>query len=186
MIKKITITGYKAHELGIFNDDHAGIPVIKHALTERLITLLEDGLEWVLISGQLGVEAWTAEIIWALKDDYPQLKYAVMTPFLEQEKNWNDSKKEKYNAIIQAADFVTSLTNRPYEAPWQFVEKNKFFITHSDALLIVYDEENEGSPIYIKQLAEKFSETNEYPIYTIDAYDLQSIADEIQQEEWQE
>ena len=41
------MTGYKQHELGIFDDTHPGIRYIKKALTSRLIPLLEDGLESV-------------------------------------------------------------------------------------------------------------------------------------------
>ena len=52
--------------------------------------------------------------------------------FLDQEKNWNEAKQEKYEMILAQADFVTSLTKRPYEAPWQFIEKNEFFLKNSD------------------------------------------------------
>ncbi|MBQ0138393.1 MAG: DUF1273 domain-containing protein [Kurthia sp.] len=183
-MKKLTVTGYKAHELGIFQDTHPGVEIIKKALYNQLEIFVQQGLEWIFISGQQGVETWTAEVIWELQENYPELQYAVMTPFLDQEKNWKEPKQEKYQEILQAADFVTSLTNRPYEAPWQFIEKNKWFITHSDALLIVYDDENEGSPKYIKKLAEKYMENHDFELFTIDAYDLQYIAEEIQQAKW--
>lgn len=183
-IKKLTVTGYKAHELGIFQDSHPGVEIIKKALYDQLEVLVQEGLEWIFLSGQQGVETWAAEVIWSLQEEYPELQYAVMTPFLDQEKNWKEPKKEKYQEIIHAADFVTSLTNKPYEAPWQFVEKNKWFITHSDALLVVYDDENEGSPKYIKQLAEKYMDNHDYELFIIDAYDLQLIAEEIQQNSW--
>lgn len=183
-LKKLTVTGYKAHELGIFQEDHPGVEIIKKALYDQLEVLVQEGLEWIFISGQQGVETWTAEVVWLLQEDYPELQYAVMTPFLEQEKNWKDPKKEKYQEVLHGADFVTSLTNKPYEAPWQFVEKNKWFITHSDAALIVYDEENEGSPKYIKQLAEKYMENHDFEMFIIDAYDLQLIGEEIQQSKW--
>lgn len=184
-MKKLTVTGYKAHELGIFQEVHPGVEIIKKALYDQLEIFAQQGLEWVFISGQQGVETWTAEVVWALQEHYPKLQYAVMTPFLAQEKNWKDPKKEKYQEILQAADFVTSLTNKPYEAPWQFIEKNKWFITHSDALLVVYDDENEGSPKYIKNLAQKYMENHDFEIFTIDAYDLQYIAEEIQQQQWE-
>lgn len=80
------ITGYKPHELGIFNDKHPGIPIIKKALENRLRNLLDEGLEWVIISGQQGVETWSVEVVLTLKEEFPDLKYAVITPFLEQEK----------------------------------------------------------------------------------------------------
>lgn len=96
MIKTLFITGYRPHELGIFNDKHPGIEIIKKALKNKLQTLLDDGLEWVIVSGQLGVELWATEVVRSLKEQYPTLKYSVITPFLEQEKNWNEHKQEQY------------------------------------------------------------------------------------------
>ncbi|MFF2752763.1 DUF1273 domain-containing protein [Psychrobacillus sp. NPDC058041] len=183
MVKRLVVTGYKAHELGIFNDSHPGIPIIKKAIKNQLIALINEGLEWLILSGQQGVESWTAELVLEMKEEFPHLKYAIITPFLEQEKNWNELKQEKYQALLFQADFQTSLTKKTYEAPWQFVEKNKFFLRNSDGILIVYDEENEGSPKYIKILAEKYAEKENYSIFLIDAYDLQLIAEEIAEEE---
>ena len=183
-MKRLVVTGYKQHELGIFDDKHPGIAFIKKALESRLLALLDEGLEWVIISGQLGVETWAAEVVIELKEMYPQLNYAVITPFLEQEKNWNDTNKEQYRMLIANADYEISLTSIPYEAPWQFVEKNKFFLRNSDAMLIVYDEENEGSPKFIKEAADRYAEVSDYVVLTITANDLQVIAEEEQMKEW--
>lgn len=183
-MKTIYVTGYRPQELGIFNDKHPGIPIIKKALYNQLQRLCDEGLEWVVVSGQLGVEFWATEVVLALKRDYPHLKYSVITPFLEQEKNWNDQKKEKYALMTMQADFVTSVTKRPYEAPWQFTEKDKFIIQNTDGMLLIYDEENEGSPKYVKRLVEKYQENNDYTLLQINAYDLQVVAEEIQQQDW--
>ena len=186
MMKSLYITGYRPHELGIFNDKHPGVPVIKKALENQLRILIEDGLEWVVISGQLGVETWAAQVVLELKNDYPQLKYSIITPFLEQEKNWNEHKQETFMHIVSKADFVTSVTKRPYEAPWQFIEKDKFIIDNTDATLLVYDEENEGSPKYVLRLIQKYMEQHEeYELLMINAYDLQMVAEEMQQgDDW--
>ena len=187
-IKRLAVTGYKPQELGIFNDSHPGLAVIKKALKDRLLPLIEDGLEWVLVSGQLGVETWVIEVVWELQEAFPNLQYGVMIPFLDQEKNWNEQKKLHYNDIMAKADFTTAITNRPYEAPWQFVEKNKFFVLHSDAFLILYDEEQDGSPKYVKQLVKTYIDKHnaDYELLTIDAYDLQVVAEEEQQRMWEQ
>ncbi|PIC64324.1 hypothetical protein CSV79_07590 [Sporosarcina sp. P13] len=185
MTKRLVVSGYKAHELGIFNEQHPGIAIIKKALTDQLLTMLDQGLEWVIISGQLGVETWAIECVWDLQEDYPHLQYAVITPFLDQQANWNETKKETYEQLIALADYFVSLTNKPYEAPWQFVEKNKFLLRNSDALLLVYDEENEGSPKFIKQMAAQLAETTNYELLTITADDLQLIAEDLQREQWE-
>ena len=183
-VKTIYVTGYRAHELGIFNDKHPGIAVIKKALYDQLYQLCDAGLEWIVISGQLGVESWAAETVLELKKEFPNVKYSVITPFLEQEKNWNEQKQTQYIQIINNADFVTSVTKRPYEAPWQFIEKDKFIINNTDGILLVYDEDNEGSPKYILKLVEKYMEQNDYELIRINAYDLQVVAEELQRSDW--
>lgn len=179
-MKSLYVAGYRPHELGIFNDKHPGIQVIKKAIENELRTFIDEGLEWVIISGQQGVETWTAEVVLELKHTFPQLKYSIITPFLDIEKNWNEQKKEKFYYIQSQADFVTSVTKRPYEAPWQFIEKDKFIIQNTDGLLLIYDEDHEGSPKYVKLLAEKYMEKYEYLLRIITSYDLQVIAEEMQ------
>lgn len=184
MIKSLYVSGYRPHELGIFNDKHPGVPIIKKAIESELRKLIDDGLEWIVISGGQGVETWAAEVVIELKNEFPHLKYSIITPFLEQEKNWNEVKQQYYSYIISKSDFVTSVTKRPYEAPWQFSEKDKFIIQNTDALLLIYDEENEGSPKYLKRLADKFAENHAYEIIIVNAYDLQIIAEELAQSDW--
>lgn len=185
-MKSLYITGYRPHELGIFNDTHPGVAIIKTALENQLRMLIEDGLEWIVISGQQGVETWAAQVVIELKADYPEVKYSIITPFLEQEKNWNEHKQTTYMHIVSKADFVTSVTKRPYEAPWQFIEKDKFIIDNTDGTLLVYDEENEGSPKYIHRLIQKYQEQHDdYTLVVINAYDLQTVAEEMQRgDDW--
>ena len=78
--------------------------------------------------------------------------------------------------------FAISLNDR------KFVEKNKFFVLHSDAFLILYDEEQDGSPKYVKQLVKTYIDKHnaDYELLTIDAYDLQVVAEEEQQRMWEQ
>ena len=186
MLKRLVVTGYKPHELGIFNDKHPGVAVIRRALKDRMRGLLEDGgLEWVIVSGQPGVETWAAETAFELREDYPELQVAVILPFLGQEEKWNDSKKSAFESVMARADFSTVLTRRPYEAPWQFAERDKFLLRNSDGILLVYDEENEGSPKWMKRLAEQRAEAGDYELLILNAFDLQLTAEDIQAEKWE-
>lgn len=185
MIKTLYVTGYRPYELGIFNDKHPGIAIIKKAIEDQLRALLDEGLEWVVISGQLGVELWTAEVVIELKKDYPNLKYSIITPFLNHEKNWNEANQQKYYYIKSMTDHFASITKTEYQAPWQFIEKDKFIVSHTDGILLVYDEDNEGSPKYIKSYIEKYKENAEYEMLRITAYDLQLIAEEMERATWE-
>lgn len=181
-----TVTGYKPHEIGIFNDiRHPGVEYIKKALKKNIIQLIEnEALEWILVSGQLGVELWAAEVTIELQEDFPDLKLAIITPFLEQEANWKEEKQEYYQFILAQADFVDSLTKRPYENPSQFRMKNQFFINKSNGLLILYDEDTPGSPKYILEIARKKQEKDEtFHIKSITPYDIQVLVEEEQMED---
>lgn len=179
-MRRVLITGYKATELGIFSLKHPGIAIIKKAIKKQILSLIDDGLEWVIVSGQWGIEVWAAEVVIELKQHYSNLQLAVITPFLEQEENWNEEKKEIYARVLQNADYVNSVSKKKYEGGWQFKEKNKFLLRNTDGMVLVYDEENPSSPRFIKELAIKRGQETDYPIVSINAFDLQSIADEEQ------
>nr|MBR9646520.1 DUF1273 family protein [Streptococcus sp. 11-4097] len=86
--------------------DHPGVECIKKALHRKLTTFVEEGLEWVIISGQLGVELWAAEVVFEIQVEYPNLKLAVFTPFLEQEESWKEDNREHYECILSQADHI--------------------------------------------------------------------------------
>lgn len=56
MVKIIYITGYKSFELNIFKDDAPEVYYLKQFIRHKLINYLDEGLEWVLIQGQMGIE----------------------------------------------------------------------------------------------------------------------------------
>lgn len=183
MIKSILLSGYKSHELGIWDTKNPGILIIKAAIEKQLRVLIEEGLEWVIIGGQPGVELWAAEVVLELKNEFPELKLGVLMPFLEQEKNWKEERKEFYQMIMDQADFVEVVSKKPYIAPWQFKARDEFSLDHTDALLLVYDEEKEGSPLFLKKAADRRIDSSDYSIITINMYDLQTVAEEIQEKE---
>ncbi|WP_368504400.1 DUF1273 domain-containing protein [Alkalihalophilus sp. As8PL] len=171
-MKVLAISGYKAHELGIFDQKHQGIAYIKKAIEQKLRTFIDEGLQWVIISGQLGVELWAAEIVLSLKEEFPQLKLSVLTPFLKQEERWKEETQQHYNSIINQADFVDSITKRPYDSPAQLRLKNEFIIEKSDGLLLLVDEEKPGSPMYYLEPAKIKAEQQNYIIHYITPTDL--------------
>ncbi|EKN69557.1 hypothetical protein BABA_09031 [Neobacillus bataviensis LMG 21833] len=180
MSKVLAISGYKPFELGIFKKDHPSVFYIKAALKKSLLPIIEEGLEWVLISGQLGVELWAAEVVFDLQMEFPELKLAVITPFLDQESSWNEINKEWYESVLAGADYIDSVSKKGYEKPWQFRLKNQFFIEKSDGLLLLYDQEKEGSPKYIYEMAVQYQRKQSYPIELITFYDLQMVVEEEQ------
>lgn len=178
MLKVLYITGYKNYELGIFSNNCDEVNFIKQAIAKRLIPLIEEGLEWVIITGQLGIELWAGEVVLELKNEYTDLKLAVLTPFLHQESNWSEKNKEYYNSVLSSADLLESISKKPYISPAQFKNRDSFILHKTDGILIVYDEEKEGSAKYIWQETKKYQENNAYLRLQIDFNDLQQLIEE--------
>lgn len=105
-MKTLLVTGYRAHELGIFDNKHQGIPYIKKALANRLKPLIEEGVEWVITPGQYGVDLWACEVVSELKTQYPELKLGIITAHTGQEEKWKEEKQNEYRRIIAGADFL--------------------------------------------------------------------------------
>lgn len=179
MIKNLLITGYRAQELGIFNQKHAGIPFIKQAIMNRLIPLLDQGLEWVITPGQYGVDLWACEVAIALKSQYPDLKCAIITAFSNQEGKWSEEKQEYYHKIISQLDYVGAVSKEEYMGSWQFTARDDLLLRKTDGILVLYDEENgAASPRYIKERAMKKNLADGYACMILTPEEIQDIADE--------
>lgn len=179
MIKNLLITGYRAHELGIYNQKHPGIPYIRQAITNRLIPLAEEGLEWVITPGQYGVDLWACEAVIDLKLQYPDLRLAVITAYSNQEETWKEERQAYYEGVLQQVDYYGAVSHQPYAGTWQFRARDELLLRKTDGILLVYDEEaGLGSPRFIKEQAWRKSEREGYVCLTVSSEDIQSLANE--------
>ncbi|MFQ3781943.1 DUF1273 domain-containing protein [Staphylococcus saprophyticus] len=180
MIKTVYVTGYKSFELNIFKDDAPEVSYLKKFIEHKLKQLIEEGLEWVLIQGQMGIELWTAEVVLALKATYPDLKLGIITPFYGHIDRWNEQNQAKYNHIVHHADFVDSVFHSSYEGPHQFKQTDQFMLAHSDTTLLIYDEEQEASPKFFKQMLVDFMEKTNYTCDIVTFDELTEFINDLQ------
>ncbi|WP_301420427.1 DUF1273 domain-containing protein [Mammaliicoccus lentus] len=174
-MSSIYFTGYKPFELNIFNDDQPEVKVIKAYIKELIENEIEEGVEWVIISGQLGFELWTAEVTIDLKNKYPDLKLAVLTPFLNHFNKWNETNQQKYQNIVMNADYVNAIHQSEYQGAFQFRQANDFILDNTDKTILFYDDEQEASPKYFKTKLVDFAEKTNYTYNVITFMDLQDF-----------
>jgi uncharacterized phage-like protein YoqJ len=178
-MNNLLVTGYRAHELGIFDQKHKGIVYIKKAILARLVPLVEEGLEWVITPGQYGVDLWACEAVIELKKQYPQLKLSIITAFENQEEKWKDDKKEYYQEILKGVDYYGAVSKQPYTGAWQFTARDDLLLRKSEGIILVYDDDAaEGSPKFMKEKALRKMAEDGYRYIGISADDIQGIADE--------
>lgn len=171
----IYFTGYKPYELNIFKDDQQEVKVIKAYVKSLIIQEMEEELEWIIVSGQLGFELWVAEVTIEMKRKYPQLKLAILTPFLNHYNKWNEANQEKYQNIISQADYVNAIHQSEYEGAFQFQQANAFILDNTDKTILFYDDEQEASPKFFKSKLVDFAEKTNYTYNVITFMDLQDF-----------
>ena len=179
-MKRIWITGYRSYELNVFKDDDPKVKVILAVLERHLRALLEQSEEelWVITGPQMGVERWAVEVAAQLKSDFPQLKVAMMLPFAEFGKQWNEENQVKLTSATQKVDFFANVSAKPYQSPQQLRNYQQFMLTHTDEALLLYDPEHEGKTKYDYVAIQKFLENSNYQLRIIDFDELQEEANE--------
>lgn len=178
-MKVLTVSGCKPMELNIFSEDDSRIEFIKEAIRKRLISFIEEGLEWVLISGQMGVEMWTAEVVLDLKNTY-EIKIGMIPPFENLASRWPEVLQHKYEELSFTVDFFESIYQGDYKGPFQFRARDLWMIDKSDACLLLMDEEYPHSVGYFYDVAK---DAVNYPVYMITPDDLEDVVQEIQMQD---
>ncbi|MBM7569869.1 SLOG family protein [Aquibacillus albus] len=180
-MKILTVTGYKPIEMNIFKPNDHKIDFIKAAIKKRLISLIEEGLEWILVSGQMGVEQWTAEVVLELKQIY-DIKIGIIPPFEHMDKNWPEHYQNSFQELTQQVDFFKPIYQSEYKGPFQFKARDKWLINKSDACLVLVDEEYPGSTSFFLEELKKVNKESYYQVLMITPYDIEEVVREIMDE----
>ncbi|MFC4779475.1 SLOG family protein [Paenibacillus sp. GCM10023252] len=179
-MKNLLLTGYRAHELGIYDQKHKGIPYIKKALYNKLLPLAEQGLEWVITPGQFGVDLWGCEVVLALKEQYPSLKLSILSAYLNPEEKWKEEKQTYYRDIVRQLDYYGFVSKQPYQGGWQLKARDELLVRKTEGLLLFYDEEaaESGARFYKERALGKQQSGESYELILITADTVQSIAED--------
>lgn len=178
---RLWVTGYRSYELGVFTNNDPKVKVIKYLLKKHFEQKFNDGLEWVITGGQLGVEQWAAEAAVELKEEYPELKVSLMYPFSEFGSQWNEQNRMLLSDLESKVDFCASISKQPYQSPAQLKNFQKFMLDHTDEATMIYDPEYPGKPKYDFQAIERYGKTHDYPVTMFEMDNLQDAANEFQE-----
>ena len=167
----VLVVGYKAFDLGIFGDKDQRLKIIKAAIRRDLIYLLENGMKWLVFTGNLGFEVWVLEVAKELQEEY-NFQLATIFIFENQGENWNEVNQEKL-ANFKNVDFI-KYAYPSYENPSQFRTYNQFLLESTDGAYLFYDEENETK---LKYLYRMMKENEQYHIKKLTFNDLNELAE---------
>ncbi len=168
---RLLLSGYRHTDLGLFNEKDPRLKIIKLAIRRDLHYFLDQGLEWLIFTGNLGFEYWVLEEALKLKKEYG-LQLACLFPFETHGQHWNEQNQEKL-AKFKGLDFV-KVAYQKYENPSQFRDYHQFLMDHTDGAYLFYDPENETS---LKYLYERLRNQDNYFLRLLRFDDLNEIAE---------
>ncbi|WP_414043103.1 DUF1273 domain-containing protein [Macrococcus animalis] len=181
-MKTIYITGYKPYEIGIYKNNQPEVRFIKLFLQDKIKSYIDEGLEWVIIQGNLGIELWAAEVVLRLKKHY-DIKLGIITPFLNHFEKWNEENQLYYQQISSKADYMNSVFQDTYKGGYMFSQANHFILDNTEGTMLFYDEEHEASPKFFKKTLVDFMEENQYTMDSISLFDLSEFVSEYMREQ---
>ena len=143
------IMGYSNFDLGLFNEKDIRIKIIKKAIRRDLESLAEEGINWLVFTGNLGFESWVLDVANEMKEEY-DFNLATIFDFETHGSNWNEANQAKLSEFKQV-DFV-KYAYPQYEHKGQLRDYQKFLLENTDTCYLFYDEEKETKLQYFYQM----------------------------------
>lgn len=162
----------------IFADDDPKISVLKMFLKRKLIEKIEAGYEWFVITGQLGIEIWAAEVVVDLKKDY-SIYLAVISPYENLSERWNEQNRFALAQILEEADYINATSHKNYESPKQLISNQRFLIKNTSGCFMIYDREFQGKTKYLDDMITKYMESYPYDYEVVQMEELEWFLQEL-------
>lgn len=136
-----------------YDENVADCIKLKQELTAQIAALVNLGAVEFLSGMAEGTDTWAALAILALREKNPTLKLHCVLPCENQADKWSAFARERYAAILSAADKVTYV-RREY-TPDCMLERNRYLVDHAAVLLAVYNGEHRGGTAATVRYAQK-------------------------------
>ncbi len=112
-------------------------------LEEKIDEAVAEGYTTFITGMQRGVDIWAAEIVLKLREMNPGLTLIAASAFKGMENSWESSWKRRYDRIIDAADEVFFISNKPGRRA--FFDRNEWMVDRASRLIAVYNDAPGGT-----------------------------------------
>lgn len=148
------ITGHRPMKFifGYDEEDHKCIR-LKLAMGEQIGKLIQGGASLFYTGMAQGTDQWGAEIVLAMKRQYPHVRLAAVLPCETQADRWSPQQRERYFDTLARCDDVITLSARYTRQCMR--ERNRYMVDHADVLLTIYDGNTKGGTAYTVRYAQK-------------------------------
>ena len=138
IIEHVCFTGHRSIEPA-----HARL--IPGILDQILRTLIRHGATFFYAGGALGFDTVAAIAVLRLKKEFPHIKLNLILPCKDQARNWNETNRAIYEAILEQADSVEYASS--HYTSYCMHDRNRRLVD-SAQLCIAYCEHSGGGSAY--------------------------------------
>jgi uncharacterized phage-like protein YoqJ len=117
-------------------------------LRQRIASLAEEGCTGFLCGGAVGFDTLAAEAVLSQRVRFPQLTLTLALPCPEQDKAWPLRQRERFRAILEAAD-ETILVSPEYHR-FCMMQRNRFMVDHSRMLICYLTTDKGGTAATVR------------------------------------
>ena len=122
------------------------------SVKSEVLKLCEEGYSEFRCGGAVGFDMLCADAVIEARKQYPEIRFVIYVPCLEQNKFFTDKQKVRYKAQIDAADKILCISERYYSGC--MLDRNKAMVRGSD-LCIAYLRKNTGGTAFTVRFAEE-------------------------------
>lgn len=153
-MKTICVTGHRPDKLYGYDLSDIRYVELKDKLKKILI---EEECTTAITGMALGVDTVFAVAVLELKKSGHDIKLHCAIPCQNHSCKWNKISIKIYNFILDKADKVTIVTDKPYQS-WMMQRRNEFMVDLSDKVIAVWNGSKGGTANCIKYAQEQKKE----------------------------
>ena len=136
--KTASFTGHRPGRLDGYDKNSPLNSEVRAFLRSAIERLKNEGYEYFISGGALGVDQWAADIVLEMG-----LKLVIALPFATYGENWLKPSQDELSAQKEKAFKVHVVCEGPY-APWKNHERNKWMAENSSVVVAVWDWQGDG------------------------------------------
>ena len=129
--QRVCFTGHRPEKLNISERK------VKELLKTAIIDAINDGYITFISGMARGIDIWSAEIVLELKKKFPEIHLICAIPYDGFEKRWDTADQERYNYILERADYIKYVCEHYSRQCFQI--RNVFMVNHSNRVISAYN-----------------------------------------------
>lgn len=135
-------TGHRPKGLG-YGEQDPRCANLKRRLRAEIVSLIQEGVTHFLTGMAQGVDIYAAELVLALKAEFPDITLECVIPCETQPIGWPISVRNRYFSIAANCDKETMLQTR--YTPDCMAKRNQYMVDHADIILAVWNGRPSGT-----------------------------------------